>query len=150
MEGEICGKTPRHPSHGWLPAACVRNVLRAPSPAGSVSSPSQARPGALTHCNMASFPQETCSFPLDMHSPVLLGLSLLKVPCSERMDQGASTGRPCMAKGDGQGHPMYHIARNFFRSIEGVMQLNITPDFSISLGTLVQPRRNKSEEYDRL
>src|SRR6266700_1394554 len=36
-------------------------------------------------------PQEPCSFPLDIHSPFLPGLSLLKIPCSEQMYQVAST-----------------------------------------------------------
>src|SRR6266700_3409645 len=74
-----------------LPGACVRNVLGACSHAGSVSSPSQTRPGALAHCATASFPQETGSFPLDIPSPFLLGLWLLKGLCSERMDHVAST-----------------------------------------------------------
>src|SRR2546421_10937043 len=67
--------------------ACVRNVLRACSHAGSVSSTSQTRPGALAHCTTASFPQEPGSFPLDIPSPFLLGLSLLKGPCSQQMPQ---------------------------------------------------------------
>ena len=58
----------------------------------SASSTSQTRPGARAHGTTASFPQEPGSFPLDMHSPFLLGRSLLKVPCSQRMSQGASTG----------------------------------------------------------
>src|SRR5436853_1741673 len=50
------------PSHRCLPAACVRNVLRACSHAVSVSSPSQTRPGALAHRNTASFPKnQACS-----------------------------------------------------------------------------------------
>src|SRR2546421_2821479 len=84
--------TSRHPSHRCLPAACVRNVLGACSHPVSVSSTSQTRPGALAHCTTASFPQEPCSVPLDIPSPFLLGLSLLKVPCSQRMDHVASTG----------------------------------------------------------
>src|SRR6266699_134078 len=86
------GKTSRHPSHGCLSVACVRNVLRACSHAVSMSSTSQTRPRALAHCNTASFPKEPCSFLLDIPSPFLLGLSLLKGPCSQRMSQGASTG----------------------------------------------------------
>jgi hypothetical protein len=46
--------------------------------------PRSPRPGALAHGT-------TASFPLDIPSPFLLGRSLLKVPCSQRMDQGAST-----------------------------------------------------------
>jgi hypothetical protein len=140
-------------------------VLCACAHAGSVSSTSPTRPAALAHCTTASFPQEPGSFPLDIPSPFLLALSLLKGPCSQRMSQalclckaekkmilrienakavvvcdvtkeGASTGSPCLAKGDGQGQPIYHLARNFFPSIEGVMQLNITPDCSLSRGTL--------------
>src|SRR5437773_2732327 len=38
------------------------------SHAVSMSSTSQTRPRALAHCNTASFPQENCSFPLDIHS----------------------------------------------------------------------------------
>ncbi len=34
----------------------------------SASSTSQTRPGALAHGTTASFPQENCSFPLDIHS----------------------------------------------------------------------------------
>src|SRR6266699_4767103 len=86
------GKTSRHPSHGCLSVACVRNVLRACSHAVSMSSTSQTRPRALAHCTTASFPKEPCSFLLDIPSPFLLGLSLLKVPCSQRMSQGAGTG----------------------------------------------------------
>src|SRR5438105_7998046 len=83
--------TSRHPSHRCLPAACVRNVLGACSHPVSVSSTSQTRPGALAHCTTTSFPQEPGSFPLDIPSPFLLGLSLLKGPCSQRMYQVAST-----------------------------------------------------------
>src|SRR5437868_5916211 len=57
----------------------------------SASSTSQTRPGARAHGTTASFPQENCSFPLAIPSPFLLGRSLLKGPCSQRMDQGAST-----------------------------------------------------------
>jgi len=57
----------------------------------SASSTSQTRPGARAHGNTASFPQEPCSFPLVMHSLLLLGRSLLKVPCSEWMSHVAST-----------------------------------------------------------
>ena len=56
-----------------------------------MSSTSQTRPRALAHCNTASFPKEPCSFLLDIPSPFLLGLSLLKGPCSQRMYQVAST-----------------------------------------------------------
>src|SRR2546423_8999703 len=57
----------------------------------SASSTSQTRPGARAHGNTASFPQEPCSFPLVMHFLLLLGRSLLKVPCSEWMSHVAST-----------------------------------------------------------
>ena len=62
----------------------------------SVSSTSQTPPGALAHSNTASFPQEPCSFPLDIHSPFLLGLSLLTGPCSQRMCQVASARTTCV------------------------------------------------------
>src|SRR6266699_2442701 len=58
-----------------------------------MSSTSPTRPAALAHCNTASFPQEPGSFPLDIPSPFLLGLSLLKGLFSERMDHVASTMR---------------------------------------------------------
>ena len=72
--GYVCQKRGESPAHPLFPCRAPRRQDR-------------------EHLRTATRhpPQETCSVQLDIPSPFLLGLWLLKVPCSQRMSSVAST-----------------------------------------------------------